>query len=230
MAGFIRAETVMHISAQSGSIWSGLFVVWTNFSRPDWVGLGQIGSLPLCAVNFGDLVDLHTMSNRSSTHWCVCTARGKIRFKTDSSRDSHHAASQPASQPTFPWAFTHSHTHLGCVHTDNSKAFKKKKKEKQHPHSFQWDDCVSTAGTSTKRCRQVVPRFNLATTYHHCHRVAQRIQYQHNQNHLHNSSTAWHWMLLKVWDHQSKRKTYVWQIHAYNMDQSQQPTFSSLTV
>lgn len=71
MVGFIRAGTVMHNSAQSGSIWSGLLCPqWSQPASADltklsWVSLGHF----LCVfVNFRDLVDLHTMSNRPSTH------------------------------------------------------------------------------------------------------------------------------------------------------------------
>lgn len=72
MAGFVRAATVMHNSAQSGSSSSSLLLdpLWTDLTK---VGLGQLGSLPLCAVNLGGI-------------WLISTQRATGPAQTGSLR------------------------------------------------------------------------------------------------------------------------------------------------
>lgn len=82
MSGFISAGTEMHNSAQSGSIWSSLLCPqWSQQVSVALTMLGQVGSLPLCVLNFGDLVDLHTMSNRPSTHSLPALPGGRLHSK-----------------------------------------------------------------------------------------------------------------------------------------------------
>lgn len=83
MAGFITAGTVMYNTAQSGAIWSSLLYpqqsqpASADLTKLGWVSLGHF----LCAVNFGDLVDLCTMTNRPSTQWPHALPGGRLHLK-----------------------------------------------------------------------------------------------------------------------------------------------------
>lgn len=131
MAGFVRAATVMHNSAQSGSSSSSLLLDprWSDLTK---VGLGQLGSLPLCAVNLGDLVDLHTKSNRSSTNWLPVLPGGRLHSKQIA---AEIAITLPAS-PHSPEP-SHIYTHLHCS-DQHRLSITKKKKKKNSASSFIW--------------------------------------------------------------------------------------------
>ena len=124
MAGFIRAGTLVHHSAQSGSIWSGLLCPQRSLRAPvDLTELGWVRSGHfLCVLGIlGIWLISAQRAAGPAAHTGSLHCQREDYIKIASSRDSHHAASH-SHIPLSLHTVTHTHRHTHLIHFNDTFA------------------------------------------------------------------------------------------------------------